>query len=78
MKEIYIGTVVWFNNRDGFGFITWNHNQIAQKDMFVHFSDIEMDGFRSLKKDQQVAFSIGTNHQGDPKAIHVQIIEATG
>ena len=48
-----IGTVKWFNEDKGFGFIA---NDNGGDDVFVHFSSIESKGFRSLKEGQRVSF----------------------
>jgi len=71
MKE-YLGTVIWFQNQ--FGFISWSIDGVPQKDMFLHFSNIECEGFKTVKKDQKITFEIGTNNSGQPKAINVKII----
>lgn len=71
----YVGTVIWFDNRAGYGFIAWENNGQQQKDMFVHFSNIECAGFKTLKKDQKVQFSIGTNNKGAPKATDVRCVD---
>lgn len=73
-EKFYIGKVIWFNNERGFGFIDWNIDGVKQKDMFVHFSDILCDGFKTLKQDQLVKFQLGKNHKGDFKAISVDVI----
>ncbi len=74
-NKVYYGSVVWFSAELGIGFITYrNDNNEPQKDMFCHYSDINCDGFRTLKKDQRVSFSIGTNNKGQPKAINVTSI----
>ena len=52
------GTVKWFNDAKGFGFI----EQPGQDDVFVHFSAIEMDGFKTLQQGQPVEFEV---RQGD-------------
>ena len=67
----YFGTVIWFDNRSGYGFIQWSSNNIAQKDLFVHFSDINCEGYKTIKKGQYVSFGIGMNNKGVPKAIDV-------
>lgn len=69
--KTYNGEVVWFNVKENYGFIKWE----GEKDMFVHFSDILMEGFKILKKGQKVTFKIGKNIAGNPKAIEVVIIE---
>ena len=47
MSKIYEGTVKWFNDAKGYGFLTPNE---GEKDLFVHMSEIKMDGFKTLKK----------------------------
>ena len=69
-SEKYIGTVIWFHAKRGYGFIS----RAGDKDLFVHWSDVTMEGYKNLKKDQQVAYSIGLNKRGQPKAVEVRII----
>ncbi len=57
------GTVKWFNNAKGYGFI---RPEAGGDDVFVHFSSINMDGYRSLKAGQEVAFEITEG----PKGLH--------
>ena len=73
-KEQFIGDVVWFDPKKGYGFIGWQKNNVKQQDMFVHFSDVICEGFKTLNKEQKVSFSIGTNKHGNPKAIEVTIL----
>jgi CspA family cold shock protein len=63
------GQVKWFNEKKGYGFI----QQDDGKDLFVHFSAIQGDGFRTLKEGQRVTFEIEETSKG-PKAKNVQII----
>ena len=70
MISIYTGKVVWFDSKKGFGFISREN----QPDIFVHFSDIAMDGYKNLFKDQTVQFQIGENYFGKPKAIKVSLV----
>ena len=55
------GTVKWFNAQKGFGFITNNENG---EDVFVHFSGLAMDGFKSLEDGQNVTFDIAHGNRG--------------
>lgn len=71
----YVGTVIWFNPMRGFGFLEWEKDNLKQKDLFIHFSDIICEGFKTLNKGQKVSFSIGKNNRGDPKAIDVTIVK---
>ncbi len=61
------GTVKWFNAEKGFGFITVTDGQ----DVFVHYSNIEMNGFRVLEEGQAVEFTVGTGQKG-PQAESVR------
>ena len=74
MNEVFNGTVIWFNNGKGFGFIKWSKDGLEQNDLFVYWSDIDMQGYKTLQKDQVVSFEIGTNHSGKPKAILVKTV----
>ena len=66
----YMGSVIFFENKLGYGFLAWDN----EKDLFVHFSDIVSEGFKTLKKGQKVEFEIGKNNRGEDKAINVLVI----
>lgn len=72
---IFYGKVLWFSSMKGFGFAEWEIDGVKQKDIFIHFSDINCEGFKTLYKHQNIKFSIGTNKHGDPKAINVEILK---
>ena len=73
-KEIFEGTVVFFNTKRGYGFIEWEKGGEKQKDIFVHFSDISQTGFKNLFAKQKVKFSTGLNNNGVVKATEVEIL----
>jgi len=60
------GTVKWFNDRKGYGFI----QQANGKDVFVHFSNIIGNGFKSLQEGDQVSFEVQESERG-PQAVNV-------
>jgi cold shock protein len=64
------GTVKWFNGEKGFGFIAQDD---GGDDVFVHFSSIQMDGYKSLEENQRVEFEI-TQGQKGPQAANVRAI----
>ncbi|MBQ9601842.1 MAG: cold shock domain-containing protein CspD [Neisseriaceae bacterium] len=55
------GTVKWFNNAKGFGFIT---PDAGGDDLFAHFSAINMEGFKTLKEGQKVSFDVAEGPKG--------------
>ena len=61
------GTVKWFNSTKGFGFITPSN---GSKDVFVHFSAIQSNDFKTLTENQEVEFGIENGPKG-PAAVHV-------
>ena len=64
------GTVKWFNGEKGFGFITPDG---GDPDVFVHFSAIQADGYRSLEESQRVEFDVTPGQKG-PQASNVRPI----
>ncbi len=62
------GTVKWFDPAKGFGFITGED----ENDVFVHFSQINMEGFKTLEDDQEVTFDVVEGEKG-PQAENVEI-----
>ncbi|MGN0151201.1 MAG: cold-shock protein [Wujia sp.] len=63
------GTVKWFNNQKGFGFIT----DETGKDVFVHFTGLNMEGFKTLEENQQVEFEVVNGEKG-PQATNVTVL----
>ncbi len=63
------GTVKFFNSEKGFGFITPTS---GEKDVFVHYSNVVGDGYKSLEEGQQVEFDLAQGRKG-PEAQNVQV-----
>lgn len=64
------GTVKWFNGEKGYGFIT---PEDGSKDLFVHFSAIQAEGYKSLDEGQKVEYD-ATQGQKGPQASNVRVI----
>ncbi|ODN30446.1 cold shock domain-containing protein [Fervidobacterium thailandense] len=64
------GTVKWFDSKKGYGFITKEDGE----DIFVHFSAIQMDGFRTLKEGDRVEFEVQKGQKG-PQAANVRLVK---
>jgi CspA family cold shock protein len=64
MSDRYTGTVKWFNATKGYGFI----GREGDEDVFVHFSVLQMDGYRKLEPEQKVEFSIEEGPKGQQAA----------
>lgn len=60
MSERIVGTVKWFNGNKGYGFISREDGP----DVFVHYSAIQMDGYRNLMEGQQVEFTVEDGPKG--------------
>ena len=69
MSDRMTGTVKWFNDDKGFGFI----EREGGEDVFVHFSSIRGEGFKSLQEGQAVEFTLGQGQKG-PQALDVAAI----
>ena len=70
MNERVSGTVKWFNNAKGFGFIT---REEGSEDVFVHFRSIQGDGYRTLNEGQAVEFSLVEG----PKGLRAEDVQKT-
>ena len=64
------GSVKWFNNQKGYGFITAEDG----KDVFVHFSGLNMEGFKTLEEGASVEFDITDGAKG-PQAVNVEVVK---
>ena len=64
------GTVKWFNNQKGYGFISDEHCN----DVFVHYSGLNMDGFKSLEEGATVEFEVVEGAKG-PQATNVTVVK---
>lgn len=64
------GTVKWFNSEKGFGFVAPDG---GAEDVFVHYTEIQGSGYRSLEENQRVQFEIGQGNKG-PQATGVTIL----
>ena len=67
--ETLTGKVKWFNSKKGFGFITGDNG----KDYFLHYSNIEMEGYKSLNENDKIEFKVEATDKGE-KAINVKKI----
>lgn len=70
MSETFSGTVKWFNNEKGYGFI---QKEDSGEDLFVHFSAINAEGHKSLNEGQSVTFEVGDGRKG-PQALNVTVV----
>ncbi|MBU0493148.1 MAG: cold shock domain-containing protein [Chloroflexi bacterium] len=70
MSERLTGTVKWFSNVKGYGFLSQENGE----DIFVHFSAIQMEGYRSLDEGMQVTYEIENTDKG-PQAVNVDKAE---
>jgi CspA family cold shock protein len=63
LKDVFMatGTVKWFNDSKGYGFITPDD---GGEDLFAHFSQIQMNGFKTLKEGQKVQFEVAQGSKG--------------
>ena len=70
MAERENGTVKWFNTTKGYGFIERSQGG----DVFVHYSSIAQDGYRSLEEGQKVSFTVGQGEKG-AQAKEVEVVD---
>ncbi len=69
--EIYYGVVKWFSNSKGYGFIEPNN---GTKDIFIHWCNVNMEGYKTLKTGDKVRYAIVDGPKG-PNAVDVEIID---
>jgi CspA family cold shock protein len=69
VRELATGTVKFFNAEKGFGFISLE----GQKDVFVHYSNIQGEGYKTLEEGQHVEFDVAPGRKGD-EAQNVRVI----
>lgn len=60
MADREVGTVKWFHNGKGYGFITREEGE----DIFVHFSEVQMEGYKKLEEGQEVEFTVAEGEKG--------------
>ncbi len=63
MNDRIIGTVKWFSNERGYGFVV-SDDEADETEYFVHFSYIEMDGYKTLRAGQKVSFALVDTDRG--------------
>jgi CspA family cold shock protein len=71
MSERVRGTVKWFSNEKGYGFISREED----KDIFVHYSAIQTDGYRSLEEGQEVEFEVTDGPKGQQASNVTRVME---
>ncbi len=70
-KEVYYGAVKWFSNSKGYGFIEPDN---GTKDIFIHWSNVSMEGYKTLKTGDRVLYSTIEGDKG-PNAVDVQVTD---
>ena len=71
-RRMRVGRVKWFNNEKGYGFIEYKENE----DVFVHYSAIEVDGYKTLSEGQLVEFKLVETSKGY-QALNVRLVKET-
>lgn len=71
MTEMPTGTVKFFNESKGYGFI---HPEDGGEDAFVHITAVERAGLRTLNKDQRVSYELEQDQRGKTKAVNLQAL----
>jgi len=68
--KVHTGVVCWFDKAKGFGFVKPDE---SDKDLFIHYSNIVGEGFKTLEANQKVSFKVGANNIG-PQAIEIKVL----
>ena len=68
----FTGKVAWFNNAKGFGFLT----REGGPDVFVHYSAVQVEGYKTLKESDDVEFDVSNGSTGKPQAENVKLLRA--
>lgn len=69
-----IGTVKWFSNVKGYGFLNSDDVENPEEDIFVHYSEINMDGYRKLKSGQVVEFDLMKDGPKGLQALNIKAV----
>ena len=70
-----IGTVKWFSNVKGYGFLNSDDADNPEEDIFAHYSEINMDGYRKLKTGQTVEFDLVTDGPKGLQALNIKAVD---
>ena len=70
------GTVKWFDNRKGYGFVVAPEGEEDSRDVFVHYTKIQMDGFKKLETGDTVSYDRFIDDKGRPQADNVVLLES--
>jgi CspA family cold shock protein len=73
-ERMETGTVKWFKDSRGFGFIVPDRPRPDGRDVFTHYSGINMEGHRTLRQGQRVRFEVGLSPDRRPMALNVTVI----
>ena len=70
MSERSYGRVVWFKDHKGIGYIRPDTAKEGERDLFFHYSYLQMKGYKTIKPNTKVSYGMGVNHEG-PMAIDI-------
>jgi len=72
IEKVLCGSVIWFNSQKGFGFI---RDRASGNEYFCHFSAIQSDGYKTLKENDEVEFTVEKGPKGKLQAANVRIVK---